>query len=161
MSSKVSIICALAAKNRAIGKNNALLWNIPADLKRFKELTTGHPIIMGQKTFESIGRPLPGRENIVITNDKNFNADNCKIFYSIPEAINYAKMIDPEEIFIIGGGSIYAQTIDMADRLYLTLVEGDFDADTYFPDYSAFEMISATPDESNGFNVRYCIYERK
>lgn len=161
MSSKISLICALAEKNRAIGKNNALLWEIPADLQHFKKMTDGHPIIMGQKTFESIGRPLPNRTNIVVTNDQSFAAEGIRIFYSIPDAIAFAKMVDPIELFIIGGGSIYAQTIDLVDRLYLTLVDGDFEADTFFPDYSAFRLVESEPGESNGYKFRYTIFDKK
>lgn len=157
--SAISIICALALKNRAIGKDNKLLWDLPADLIRFKEITSGHPVVMGQKTYESIGRPLPNRTNIIVTLDKEFKADNCKVFYSIPDAIEFAKTID-DEIFIIGGGSIYKQTIDLADRLYLTLVEGDFEADTFFPDYSDFEIISEEKEESSGYKYSYTIWER-
>jgi dihydrofolate reductase len=155
----ISIICAVAEKNRAIGKDNKLLWNLPTDLAHFKKLTSGHPIVMGQKTFESIGRPLPNRTNIIVTLDKEFSADGCQIFHSIPEAIEYAKNLD-DEVFIIGGGSIYKQTIDLADRLYLTLVEGDFEADTFFPDFSNFKIISEEKEESGGYKYKYAILER-
>jgi dihydrofolate reductase len=136
----VSIICSIN-KNRAIGKNNQLLWHIPADLAYFKKITTGHPILMGQKTYESIGRPLPQRKNIVITLDKNYSAPGCIVCFSIEEAINKAKELDGEEVFIIGGGQIYNQTIGLADKLYLTIVDGDYEADTFFPDYSDFKKV--------------------
>ena len=159
---KVSIICALAEKNRAIGKNNALLWQLPADLKHFKKLTSGHPIIMGQKTYESIGRPLPNRTNIVITNDPSFKADGVSVFYSIPEAIDYAKKVDSDEVFIIGGGSIYSQTIDLADSLYLTLLYGEFEGDTFFPDYSSFDLIEKSDkQEDNGYSFCFTVFEKK
>ncbi|MEI8143428.1 MAG: dihydrofolate reductase [Candidatus Berkelbacteria bacterium] len=158
----ISIICALAEKNRAIGKNNALLWQLPADLKHFKDITSGHPIVMGQKTYESIGRPLPNRTNIVITNDKSFKASGVRVCYSIADAIDFAKKIDEEEIFIIGGGSIYTQTIDLADRLYLTLLDGDFEADTYFPNYSSFDQIEKSDkQEDNGYSFYFTVFEKK
>ncbi len=137
----LSIVCALAEKNRAIGKNNQLLWHISEDLQNFKKLTSGHPIIMGQKTHESIGRVLPDRTNIVLTKNKYFKSKDCIISNSINEAINEAKKIEKKEIFIIGGGQIYAQTISMVDKLYLTLVHGEFEADTFFPDFSAFSTL--------------------
>lgn len=158
---KISLICAVAEKKRGIGKDNKLLWNIPKDLEHFKKTTLNHPVIMGQKTFESIGRPLPNRENIVISKDPNLKIDGCVICHSIEEAINVASQKDNEEIFFIGGGSIYAQTIDLADKLYLTLVEGDFEADTFFPDYSSFKIVSEKFEESNGYKFRYCELVRK
>lgn len=159
---KISLICAVAEKNRAIGKDNALLWNIPADLKHFKAVTSGHSVVMGQRTFESIGRALPNRDNIVITSDPKFRQLGVEICYSIPEALAEARKGEKEEVFIIGGGSIYAQTIDLADRLYLTLVEGDFEADTFFPDYRAFrEVESSEIIEDNGYRFRYVILEKR
>lgn len=133
----ISIIAAVA-ENRAIGKDNKLLWDIPEDMKHFKGITTGHPVIMGQRTFESIGSSLPSRTNIVLSRDKKFHAAGCIVAGSIDEAIEIAKKNDDEEIFFIGGGSVYDEAIKIADKLYLTIVEGNFDADTYFPDYSIF-----------------------
>ncbi|MBL7058631.1 dihydrofolate reductase [Patescibacteria group bacterium] len=137
----ISIICAMAESNRAIGKENQLLWHISDDLKNFKRLTSGHPIIMGQKTYESIGKPLPNRTNIVLTKDYKLEIEGCVVAFSIEDAINKAQDVDSEEIFIIGGGQVYQQTIGLADKLYLTLIEGDFEADTFFPDYSLFKKI--------------------
>ncbi len=134
MQPKISMIGAVA-KNLAIGKNNRLLWHIPEDLKRFKELTNGHAIIMGSKTFESLGRPLPHRTNIVIAKDANYKADGCTVVHSLDEAIIEAKKNEPDEIFIIGGGSIYAQFLPRADKLYITLVDKEYEADTFFPPY--------------------------
>lgn len=148
----ISIICGLAETNNAIGHKNQLLWHIPEDFKNFKKVTSGHPIIMGQKTFESIGKPLPNRTNIILTTDKSFQANNCTITYSIPEAINIAKSLDSKEIFIIGGGQIYAQCMNLANKLYLTLVEGEFEADTFFPDYSQFTNIIKEEQHDNGKN---------
>jgi dihydrofolate reductase len=135
----ISIIVAISNQTRAIGKKNELLWKIPNDLKRFKELTTGHPIIMGRKTFESIGRPLPNRTNVIITRNKDYTFENCSVVGSLDEAIELAKKIDKEEIFIIGGGEIYKQALPFTDRLYLTVVDDEPKADTFFPDYSDFK----------------------
>jgi dihydrofolate reductase len=146
----ISIIAALG-DNRELGKNNQLLWHIKADLVHFKNLTTGHPVIMGRKTFESIGRPLPNRDNIIVTRDKNFTAEECKIMSSLEDAIGYASILDFDEIFIIGGASIYSQAIKFADKLYLTLVKGTFDADAFFPEYSEFKKELSREEGSEGF----------
>lgn len=139
--SKVSIIAALGKTTRAIGKNNQLLWKIPEDLKRFKELTSGHPIIMGRKTFESIGRPLPNRQNIIISRNANLAVIGATACHSLPEALADAKTNNPKEIFIIGGAEIYKQAMPLADKLYLTLVESDAEGDAFFPNYSDFKKI--------------------
>lgn len=137
----VSIIAAIGAKNRELGKDNKLLWHIPEDLKRFKEITKGHPVIMGRKTFESIGKPLPNRTNIVISH-KRRRLTKLVVAESLKEAIDKGKnALGAEEIFIIGGGQIYRQAIGIADKLYLTVVKGNFEADTFFPDYSMFTKI--------------------
>nr|AIA19185.1 Dihydrofolate reductase [uncultured bacterium] len=125
----ISIIVAVS-RNNVIGKEGDLPWRLPADLAHFKKITMGHPILMGQVTYDSIGRPLPGRKNIVITKDKNFKAEGCKIAYSINEALSLAKGFD--EVFIIGGDSIYKQTIDLADKLYVTQVHAHVDGDRTF-----------------------------
>lgn len=137
---QISIIAAIG-QNRELGKDNKLLWNIPDDMKRFKELTTGHLVIMGRKTYESIGKPLQNRINIIITRDKNYKQENCLIAYSLEEAIELGKAKENEEIFIIGGGQIYNETINIADRLYLTIIKGEFNADTFFPDFSRFKKV--------------------
>jgi dihydrofolate reductase len=125
----ISIIVAIA-QNNAIGKDNQLLWHIPADLKRFKQLTTGHTIVMGKRTFESLPiRPLPNRRSVVITDVAGEEIEGCTMAYSIQDAIE--KMDDEKENFIIGGGSVYRQFLPIADHLYLTIVQKDFDADTF------------------------------
>lgn len=154
---QISLIAAIG-KNRELGKNNKLLWNIPEDLKRFKELTMGHPVIMGRKTNESIGRPLPNRTNIVITRDKGYEQEGCLITHSLEEAIELAKTKDNNEIFIIGGGQIYEQAINIADKLYLTIVKGKFEADTFFPEYSKFKKIISR-EERNYFQYNYTFLE--
>ena len=147
----ISVICAIA-QNRAIGKNNQLLWHIPEDFKHFKETTSGHPIIMGQRTYESIGRPLPNRTNIIITDDQSYQMEGCVIVHSIEEAIEKASAVDPGEIFFIGGGMIYRQAVPIADKLYLTIVEGEFEADTFFPEYTEFTKIVC---EREGSDEKY------
>ncbi len=125
----ISIIVAIA-QNKAIGKNNQLLWHIPADLQRFKKLTTGHTIVMGKRTFESLPvRPLPKRRSVVITDIADEKIEGCTMAYSIDDAIE--KMDDDKENYIIGGGSVYSQFLPMTQRLYLTIVMKDFDADTF------------------------------
>lgn len=136
----ISIIVAIA-ENGVIGDKNALLWNIKEDMRRFRTTTTGHPVIMGRKTFESIGRPLPKRTNVVVTRgDTTF--EGCEIVHSLEEAI--AMFPDEEEVFIIGGAQIYAQALSLADRLYLTIVHRNYEGDTSFPeiDYSEWREIS-------------------
>jgi dihydrofolate reductase len=137
---KISMIAAIS-ENRALGKDNKLLWHIPEDLKRFKKLTVGHPVIMGRTTYESIGKLLPDRINIVVTRNNNYKAIGCKITHSVEEAIEYARKTNQGEIFLIGGGQIYKQGIKYAEKLYLTIIKGNFEADAFFPDYSGFRKI--------------------
>jgi dihydrofolate reductase len=137
----VSIIVAVS-ENNVIGKKGELPWYIPEDLKRFKALTTNHPIIMGRKTHESIGRPLPNRTNIIITRDESFKSEGCVVTNSLDEALKIAKDSDgSDEIFIIGGGEIYSQAMDKVDKIHMTLIKGTLDGDVYFPDYSEFKNI--------------------
>lgn len=134
---KISMIAAMDSK-MGIGKNGTLPWSIPEDLQRVRSLTKGHTIIMGRKTFESIGHPLPDRTNIILTRNLSYNSMGCPIVTSLNEAIRMAKDNGESEVFIFGGGDVFAQGIALADELYLTIVEGDFGADTFFPDYSDF-----------------------
>ncbi len=151
----ISIIVVIG-KNREIGCDNKLLWNIPKDMERFTKITKGHPVLMGDKTFESIGKALPERTNIIITRNENYKAPGCKIVHSIEDAIQLGKEVDKEEIFIIGGGSIYRQTIDIVDKLYLTVVDDAPKADTYFPDYSQFKNIVHEEEvEDNGLKFKF------
>lgn len=126
-----TLIAAIGNKN-ALGKDNQLLWRLPADLKHFKSITENHPVVMGRKTYESIGKPLPNRTNIVVSRKENWFAEGVLIVSTLKEALKFAKKIN-EDFFIIGGGDIYKQTIDTADRLEITQVMGDFEADTFFP----------------------------
>ena len=137
---KISIIAVISKGKRALGIKNGLLWKIEGDLPRFKALTTGHPIIMGRKTYESIGRPLPNRTNIVISRSSTIlETENLIVVDSIEKALEIAKSKEILEIFIIGGGEIYKQSLPLTDRLYLTIVEDEPEADTFFPDYSDFK----------------------
>ncbi len=151
----ISII-AVIGKNRELGKNNKLLWHISKDLKRFKRLTTGHAVIMGRKTFESMGKPLPNRVNIVVSHNKDWTPLGCIVVNSLEEAIKTAKTTEKEEIFVIGGGQMYKQTIALADRLYLTVVDAEAPADTFFPDYSAFnKILHKENQESDGYHYTF------
>ena len=135
----ISMIAVISEKTRALGIKNALLWKIDGDLPRFKKLTTGHPIIMGRKTYESIGRPLPNRTNIVITRNPDFKPDGVVVVSSTEKALEIARKTGTDEIFVIGGGEIYKQALPFVDRLYLTIVHDEPKADTFFPDYSEFK----------------------
>jgi dihydrofolate reductase len=157
----ISAVAAIQAKDRAIGKDNMLLWRLPGDLKRFKDLTTDHPIIMGRKTYESIGRALPGRTNIIVTSNKDFRAEGCIVCHDLGEALEIAKRADTTEAFIIGGAQIYAQALAFADRLYLTLVDSDQPADTFFPEYDSFsKVVSREAREETRIPYEFLILER-
>jgi dihydrofolate reductase len=153
----VKIIVA-TSKNRVIGDSNSLIWYLPADLKRFKELTTGNPIVMGRKTYESIGRPLPNRRNIIITRDVKYDVEGCEVVNSLEEAL----MICNNNCFIIGGGEIYKQSMSIADQIYLTLVHEDFEGDTEFPEIgSEWKMVTSQdfePDEKNKHKYSFIEY---
>ncbi len=161
MNPRISIIAAIAEKDRALGKNNALLWDIKADMKHFRECTTGHAVVMGEKTFHSIGRALPNRINIVLTDNADFQAENVIAVYSIEEALQVAKENESEEAFIIGGGSIYTQFLSHADRLYLTLVEGEYEADVFFPPFTEFQkVINEREEEEGSYRFRFVTLEK-
>ena len=161
----VSIIVAMG-KNRVIGRKNVLPWKLPADMEHFRQVTLGKPIIMGQKTFESIGKPLPGRTNIVLTLEKDFQAPGCIVAYSIEEALQIAKGQGAREVMIIGGVSIYKQFLPLADRMYLTLIEGDFEGDAFFPefdwaDWQEIERIENESDKENPYKYTFLTLESK
>ena len=171
----LSIISAIG-NNNEIGKANTLLWDLPADMKHFRETTSGHPVVMGQKTFESLGvaadgtagRPLPKRRNIVLTLDKNFKREGIEIAYSLDKLNELLKTTTEkdEEIFIIGGGQIYKLFIDKADRLYITHVDAEFpDADTLFPTIDPTKWKKTKEDkhekdEKNVYNTNFVVYEK-
>jgi len=144
----ISIIVAVG-KNRAIGRNNQLLWQIPEDMEHFREITMGRTVVMGDKTFLSIGKPLPGRRNIVVTLDPDFMAEGVEISNSLEDVLEAAQKTS-EEYFIIGGGQIYALALPHAQKLYITEVDDSpADADTFFPDYSDFSNIISQKDHEN------------
>ncbi len=159
---KISIVVAILGPNRVIGKKNELLVRISDDLKRFKALTLGHPVIMGRKTFESIGRPLPERTNIVVTRDPQFSAPRCIIVRSLEDAITTAGKLD-NEVFVIGGADIYRQALPLTDRLYLSVIESEPEGDVFFPDYSEFKKVIKKEDrfdEKTGLKYSWVDLER-
>lgn len=155
----VSIIAAMGS-NRALGKDNRLLWHIPEDFAWMKSHTKGHPIIMGRKTAKSIGKPLPNRTNIVITRSPDQFAPPYQTVPSLKEGIAMASRIDHDEIFIFGGGSVYEQAMPIADRLYLTIIDHSFDADTFFPSYQDFSQVVFENDSQNE-QYRYTFFIRE
>jgi dihydrofolate reductase len=160
----ITIIAAIA-KNNALGKDNDLIWHLPADLKRFKKITSGHHILMGRNTFESIGKPLPNRTTIIITRNKDYFKDGCLIAHSIEEAIDLVE--NDDAIYIIGGAQIYKETMrkGLADRLDVTLVHQEFEADAFFPeiDLKIWEEVNREDlkaDEKNKFDYSFLSYQK-
>jgi dihydrofolate reductase len=156
----IKIIVAVS-KNGIIGNNNSLIWKLPNDLKRFKEITTGGSVVMGRKTYESIGRPLPNRRNIIISRDLNYYVNDCEVVNSIEEAL----LLTNNNCFIIGGGEIYKQVLPITDIIYLTKIDEDFEGDTYFPELNQshwFESLNESfePDEKNKHKYSFIKYER-
>ena len=159
----VTIIAAIG-RNRVIGKDNQMPWHISGDLKRFKALTLGHPVVMGRKTFQSIGRALPRRDNIVITRSHAFAAPGCRVVHSLAEALSAAQ--GAAEVFVIGGAEIYALALPLADRLQLTEVDAAIDGDAYFPDFdrSAWREVSRESRSTEGpehLRHDFVTYERR
>jgi len=157
----ISLIFAMG-KNNALGYKNQMPWHLPADFAYFKKVTMGQPVIMGRKTFESIGKPLPGRENIVITRSTSFSHEGCIIVDSLDKAKELAK---DKDSFIIGGLEIYRAFLPIADKLYITEIDNDFEADTFFTgiDYSKWKLVSSEPgvkDEKNPFDYKFLVYEK-
>lgn len=161
----MTIISMIAAmdENAGLGKNNQLLCHLPADLKHFKQITLGKPIVMGRKTFISIGRPLPHRQNIVLTHQSNHPIDGVEMAHSLEEALTYAK--HSEEIMIIGGESVFAQALPLAENFYLTIIHHKFDADVFFPyiDLKAWQCLTSKGfqrDEANPYDMTFYHYQR-
>lgn len=159
----ITIIAAIA-ENNALGKDNQLIWYLPADLKRFKKTTLNHVVIMGRKTYESLGKPLPNRTNIIITRDKNYQAENCVVVNSLMEALKVAVKED-ENPFILGGAEIYKQAMPFTDRLDLTFVHHKFEADVFFPeiDRQIWKETSRTTykaDDKNKYDYSFVTFER-
>ena len=158
---RLSLIAAVAA-NGVIGSDNALPWRLPEDLKRFKALTLGHPVIMGRNTYESIGRPLPGRRNIVVTRNPGFRAEGCETCSTL-EAAFAACQGGSDEIFVIGGAQIYAEALPLAQRLYLTEIRRAFDGDARFPDWNrtAWKEVAREAHRSgDGLEYEFAVYDR-
>ncbi|AZJ34831.1 dihydrofolate reductase [Tenacibaculum singaporense] len=160
----ITLIAAIA-KNNALGKDNDLIWHLPADLKRFKKVTTGHPILMGRNTFESIGKPLPNRTSIIITRNNNYFVDGCLMANSIEQAI---ELTEGKDAFIIGGAQIYKDALEqnLVDRLDITLLHHEFEADAFFPEINmeiwkevAREDFKA--DEKNKYDYSFVSYEKR
>ena len=165
---KISIISAMG-RNRGLGFGNKLPWHLPDDLKRFKELTSGHMVIMGRKTYESIGRPLPNRENIIITRNPVYKADGCVVVGSMEDALREAAVAEEnrnDEVFIIGGAEIYALGLPYADKMYLTFVDADVPMDAFFPEFDETEWEVAKTerhekDEKHPYSFVFKVYEKK
>jgi dihydrofolate reductase len=160
---KILVACD---ENRVIGKDNQLIWHLPADLKRFKSLTTGHVILMGRKTYESIGKPLPNRTTIVITRQADFQAEGTIIAHSVDEAILKAKSLSREDIFIVGGAEIYTVSMALADQILLTQLHDIFEGDAFFPEISpeTWEIVDrerGLTDEKNPFQYSFITYQKK
>lgn len=159
---KLSLIVAMAM-NRTIGLNNQMPWHLSADLKKFKQITMGHPIIMGRKTFESIGRPLPGRKNIIISRNSRYQQQGCLVFNSIESALQ--DCVANDEVFVIGGATLYKATLAQADRLYITEIQQIFEGDTWFPEIKQEQWKEVARedidnDNSVDFNYSFIVYER-
>lgn len=166
MTNSPSIFAIVAmSENRVIGDDNHLPWYLPADLKHFKAITTGHPILMGRKTYESIGRPLPNRTNIVMTRNTSFQAPGCMVVTSIDKALEHANHIGGNEIFVIGGAEIYKQLLPNITRLYLTVVHATLDGDAFFPELNFAEWNEIakethTADEANEYDYSFITLEK-
>ncbi|OZT10812.1 dihydrofolate reductase [Priestia aryabhattai] len=157
----ISLIVAMD-NNRLIGKENDLPWRLPADLQYFKQTTTGHTIVMGRKTFESIGKPLPNRRNVILTGNKDYHHEGVKVIHSVDDLIS---LEEESEFFVIGGATVYEQTMNVATRLYVTHIEEAFEGDTYFPeiDSSVWKEVSkkqGVKDEKNPYVYYFTVYER-
>jgi len=161
----ISTIVAVA-KNNVIGKDNDIPWYLPADLKYFKKITTGHHIVMGRKCYESIGRPLPKRTNVIVTRNPFFIATGCLVTHNVAEAVQLAEANGEEEVFIIGGGQIYEIALPHVDRIYLTEVDLEVEGDIFFPEINQKEWIlieetKCQADEKNEYDYTFKILERK
>ncbi|TXC93196.1 dihydrofolate reductase [Metabacillus litoralis] len=159
----ISLIVAMD-ENRLIGKDNQLPWHIPQDLAYFKRMTMNHKIVMGRKTYESIGRPLPGRENIILTRNRSYKMDACKVLHSIEELLELSKNTD-ENIFVIGGAEIFKEILPYSDRLYMTHIHHNFEGDTFFPqlkdtDWETVSVESGIKDMKNPYEFDFVVYQK-
>jgi dihydrofolate reductase len=156
----ISMIACMA-RNRVIGKDNQMPWHLPEDLKFFKRTTLGYPVVMGRSTYESIGQALPGRENIILTRDRRFTADQCRVVHSVEDVLQLKK-----DLFIIGGAATYEQFMPYADRLYITIIDQDFEGDTFFPyidpeEWQLVEQVPGSKNEKNPYDYTFNTFERK
>ena len=163
----ITSIMVARSENRVIGKDNDLVWHMPADLKYFKETTTGHFVTMGRKTFEAVNKPLPGRTNIIITRQTDYFRENCLVVHSVEEALAIGKENGQEEMFVLGGSQIYELALeqDLADRIYLTEIKAEFEGDSYFPEIDAAKWREVKreeyePDEKNPHPYAFVVLER-
>ena len=159
----ISLIVAVA-KNNVIGGDNKLLWHLPADLKHFKNVTLDHTVIMGRKTFDSIGKPLAGRRNIVVTRQEDFKAERCTVVNNLQQAVDLCKKED--EVFIIGGAEIFRQSLNAAEKIYITRIDATFEGDRFFPDLNLSEWklvkyVKFHADEKNKYDYSFAEYERQ
>ncbi|WLD91550.1 dihydrofolate reductase [Alkalihalobacillus sp. AL-G] len=157
----ISLLVAVG-KNQVMGKDNDLPWHLPEDLKWFKKVSMGHTIIMGRKTYESIGKPLPGRKNVIVTTNKSYEAEGCIVTHSIDEALEQ----NGEEQIVIGGAQIFEQVLPKTDRIYFTYIDADFDGDTYFPeidesDWKVSSKEKGIKNEKNPYDYYFIVYDRK
>lgn len=161
----IKSIMVARSDNRVIGKDNDLVWHMPADLKYFKETTTGHYVIMGRKTYESVDKPLPGRLNIIVTRQKDYHREGCIVVHNVEEAFALGEKNRQEEVFILGGSQIYALTMDLADRIYLTEIQAEFEGDSYFPkiddtQWKEVKREGHEPDEKNPHPYAFVVLQR-
>ena len=160
---QISLIVAISANN-VIGKDNQLPWRLPADMKNFKQVTMGKPVIMGRNTYESIGKPLPGRTNIVITSKPDYEAKGCTVVHSLDTAL--AEVSASQEVMFIGGSTLYHEALPIVDRIYLTLIHSDFEGDTFFPHYNREQWHEVSrenfqPDEANPYPFSFIVMDRQ
>ena len=160
----ISLLVAMDER-QGIGKGGQLPWRLPADLKRFRELTMGHHIIAGRKTFESIGKPLPGRHTIVVTRNPNFQCESCFVVHNVRDALVKAAGRGETEVFVIGGAEIYAQLLDSVDRMYLTQVHAEVDADTFFPEFQQSDWVETRQgyhpaDDNHQYSFTFKVLDR-
>lgn len=162
----IKSIMVARSDNGVIGKDNDLVWHMPADLKYFKETTSGHFVAMGRKTYQSVDKPLPGRINIIITRQDDFYRENCIVTHSLEEALTLGEQNGQQEIFILGGAQIYKLALDVADRIYLTEIHGEFEGDTFFPeiDHNIWKEVKREDreaDEKNPYPYSFVVLERR
>ncbi|MRX70903.1 dihydrofolate reductase [Bacillus lacus] len=161
----ISLLFAMD-QNRLIGKNNDLPWRLPADLAYFKKVTMGHKIIMGRKTFDSIGKPLPGRENFILTRDTSYHQDGCSILHSTEELLQLNKECGAEELFVIGGTEIFKEVLPHSSKMYVTRIEESFEGDKYFPffeekEWTVLSKEKGVKNEKNPYDYEFLVYQRK